>query len=370
MAKKAKTKNPSDAVAEDFGDAIDLINKSFGDGSIFVGGSGSIKVDTFPSGIPSVDVALGCRGIPQGRIIELYGAESSGKTTVCLQIIASCQSYYFPKKERYGRVAFIDAEHALDVDWATKIGVNIDKMAIAQPDSGEQAFNIIETLIKTDKVDLIVVDSVAALTPQVELDGELADSHIGVQARLMSKGLRKLKGVASRHKTTVIFINQTREKIGVTFGNPETTPGGKALKFYASIRGNIFKGSALKDGDTVIGFRPKIKFIKNKVGRPFTEAHFDICVGTDKRPIYGVDRLASLIDVGASPDIGVIARSGNFYKYGDLNLGNGVTNAIAFLRDNPETIAKLENEIYDVAFGTSIDVGPESVDDLLIMEEE
>ncbi len=337
----------------DLNDIIGQIDKEFGTGSLMPGlkAGALVHVDVFPTNIAAIDVALGCGGVPQGRILEIFGPESSGKTTTCLQLVAACQTHYFKNKKRYGRVVFIDAEHALDPDWATKIGVNMSKLAISQPGNGEEALKIAEKLTKTGKVDLIVVDSVAALTPKAEIDGEIGDHHVGAQARMMSQAMRKLVSLCAKTKTTIIFINQVREKIGVMFGNNQVTPGGRALKFYSSIRGEISKGSALKDGDTVIGFRPSLKFIKNKVAAPFTRAEYDICVGAKERPICGIDKMSSLIDIGARKDVGIITIKGSWYAYGDMKLGNGMSNASMFLRNNETLANTIREEIYAKVFG-------------------
>lgn len=371
MAKKDKKKDQN---SDDFSDVFATIEKEFGSGTLIQGRDigALVAVDIFPSGVPSIDIALGCGGIPQGRVIEIYGVESSGKTTACLQFAAACQKHYFPKKERYGRVVILDAEHALDPEWATKIGVNMDKIILSQPGNGEEALNIAERLIKSNKVDLIIVDSVAALIPKAEIDGEIGDHHVGAQARMMSQAMRKIAGACSKSKTTIIFINQVREKIGVMFGNPEVTPGGRALKFYASIRGSISKGTALKEGDTVIGFRPTIKFVKNKVAPPFTSAQFDICVGSPLRPVYGIDEMASLLDVGTRSDIGVISKGGSWFSHGDMRLGNGISNASTLLRENKELADTIREEIYNKVFGEIDNTGlePESIDDEILDDDD
>lgn len=289
------------------------IEKDFGAGSLMFGQGSVVDVDVFPTGVAAIDLALGCGGIPQGRIIELYGTESSGKTTTCLQFIAACQQHEFDKKKRRGTAAFIDAEHSLDPQWATKVGVNMSELLISQPDSAEQVFSIAEKLIESGLVDLIIVDSVAALIPQAELDSEIGDSNIAGQARLMSKGMRKLKGIMNKTKTTVIFINQIRQKVGIFFGSNETTPGGLALKFYASVRAEIRKGSALKVKEETIGFRPSLKLVKNKVAAPFTKCEYDIHFGKEDPPIFGVDTLGSLIDVALQ--LKVIQQSSSFFSY-------------------------------------------------------
>jgi len=328
---------------------VDLIDKTFGSGSIRVGRGTIVDVSSFSTGIASIDVALGCGGIPQGRIIELYGPESSGKTTTTLQIISACQKNYFENKKRNGVAAFIDAEHALDPVWAENIGVDMDKLMLSQPDSGEQAITIVEMLVKSGLIDIVIVDSVAALIPQCELDGEIGDHHVGAHARLMSKAMRMLKGIIHSSNTTVIFINQIREKIGVMFGSPEVTPGGRALKFYASIRADVRRGTTYKDGDDVTGFRTSIKIVKNKVAPPFTKAEFDICVGHPARPIYGIDDVASLIDVAQEHKI--IDRSGSWYNYGKKKLGNGLAAASAMLQQNPDMVKEIRDKTYGIALG-------------------
>lgn len=313
-----------------------------------VGRGTIVNVKSFSTDVAAIDVALGCGGLPQGRIMEVYGPESSGKTTTCLQFIAACQRHTFEEKDREGVAAFIDAEHALDPMWAERIGVDMDQLLLSQPNSGEEAFDIIEMMVKSKLVDLIIVDSVAALVPKVELEGELTDANVGAHARLMSKALRKLKGHISNSQTTVIFINQIREKVGVMFGSPETTPGGRALKFYASIRGEVRRGSTLKDGDNVVGFRTSMKMVKNKVAPPFMRAEFDICVGREERPIFGIDEFASLLDVAEEQK--VITRKGSYFRYGETVLGNGLAKASAFLQDNPEMVAEIRNKTYSKAF--------------------
>lgn len=321
-----------------------------------------VNVDVFSTGVASIDIALGCGGLPQGRIIELYGAESSGKTTTCLQFIAACQQHYFEKKDRTGVAAFVDAEHALDPTWAARVGVNMDELLVSQPDSGEEAHTIVERLVESGLVDLVVVDSVAALIPQSILDGEIGDASIGKLAQLMSKAMGRLKGICNKSKATVVFINQVREKIGVMFGNPEVTPGGRALKFYASVRAEVRKGSPIKDGDVVLGFRPSIKIVKNKVAAPFMSGEFDICVGTSQRPIYGIDTVGSLFDVAKSD--GIITKKGNFFQYNDSSLGNGSTNAIAALRSNQELVEEIRKKIYErIGNSTNATVSEESDED-------
>ena len=347
MAKQKK----NTPIAKDEQDLISIIEKTYGLGSIMLGEGTIIKVDVFPTDIPSIDLALGCGGLPQGRIIEIYGPESGGKTTTCLQFIAACQKHFFESKERHGRAAFIDAEHAFDPEWASKVGVDVSKLLFSQPSSGEEAFDIMEVMVKSKLVDLIIVDSVAALTPQVELDGELSDANVGAHARMMSKALRKLKGEINNSKTTVIFINQIREKVGVMLGSPETTPGGRALKFYASIRGEVRRGQTLKEGDDVIGFKTSIKMVKNKVAAPFKRAEFDICVGHPERPIHGIDRLSSLLEV--AKQFKILSTTGSWYVYDNNKLGNGVSATLNYLRENQDVLDKISKETYDVAFKSS-----------------
>lgn len=341
---------------------IELIEKQHGAGAVMKGRGKIVDVDVFSTGVASIDIALGCGGLPQGRIMEIYGPESGGKTTTCLQFIAACQHHTFDRKERDGVCAFIDAEHALDPVWAEKIGVDMDQLLLSQPNSGDEALSIVEFMVKSKLIDLIVVDSVAALVPQSELDGELADASVGAQGRMMSKAMRMLKGEINKSKTTVIFINQIREKIGVTFGNPETTPGGRALKFYASVRGEVRRISSIKDSDEVVGFRTVMKVVKNKVAPPFMRAEFDICVGKPARPVCGIDTIGSLLDVGL--DQKIIQRSGSHYSYGDIRLGNGVARTIDYLRDNDDMTNDLRKQIYDNAFGTLEKHNVESPDDL------
>jgi recombination protein RecA len=344
----AKEKKKPTPIAKDQKQLIDLIEKAHGSGSIMVGRGTIVNVEAFSTGIPAIDVALGCGGLPQGRIMEVYGPESHGKTTTCLQFVAACQKHSFVDKEREGVCAFIDAEHALDPEWAEKIGVDMDQLLLSQPGSGEEAFSIIEMMVKSKLVDLIIVDSVAAMVPKVELEGELTDANVGAHARMMSKALRKLKGEINNSKTTVIFINQIREKVGVMFGSPEVTPGGRALKFYASIRGEVRRGSTLKDGDDVVGFRTKMKMVKNKVAPPFEVAEFDICVGKEQRPVYGIDGIASLIDV--AEDEKIVTRKGSYYRYGDTVLGNGLAAASTFLHNNSDLAEEIRDKTYSKAF--------------------
>lgn len=313
--------------------AISQIEKAYGKGSIMKMGEsvGKFEVDVIPTGIIPVDLALGVGGLPRGRIIEIYGPEASGKTTLTLSTIAQAQ-------KEGGSAALIDAEHALDPVWAQKVGVNLDDLLISQPDTGEQALEITETLIRSGAVDVIVVDSVAALVPRAEIEGEMGDSMIGVQARLMSQALRKLTGVISKSKTVVIFTNQLREKIGVMFGNPETTPGGRALKFYASVRLDIRKIDNIKEGDKVIGTRHRVKVVKNKVSPPFRVAEFDI-MSDD-----GISKEGGIIDVAL--ELGLISKSGAFYRWGTKMIGQGRESTKGFFKEHKKEYLSLEKEIW------------------------
>lgn len=311
--------------------AISQIEKQFGKGSIMrLGENFKMNLDVIPTGSLDLDIALGIGGVPRGRIIEIYGPESSGKTTVTLHIVAEAQKLG-------GIAAFIDAEHALDPTYARRLGVDVDNLIISQPDTGEQALEITESLVRSNAVDIVVVDSVAALVPKAEIEGEMGDSHMGLQARLMSQALRKLAGSISKSNTTVIFINQLREKIGVMFGSPETTTGGRALKFYASVRMDIRRIDAIKQGDGVIGNRTRIKVVKNKVAPPFKQAEFDIMYG------LGISKDGNILDVGVTADI--INKSGSWYSYGEHRLGQGRENSKDFLRDNPEISQEIEKKI-------------------------
>ena len=302
--------------------AISNIEKQFGKGSIMKLGDSTknLNVETVPTGSLSLDLALGLGGVPKGRIVEIYGPESSGKTTVALHMVSEVQ-------KRGGVAGFIDAEHALDPVYAKNIGVDIDKLYISQPDSGEQALDIAETMVRSGAVDIIIVDSVAALVPKAEIDGEMGDSHVGLQARLMSQALRKLTAVISKSNCTVVFINQLREKIGVMFGNPETTTGGRALKFYASVRLDVRRVEALKQGGEVIGNRTRVKVVKNKVAPPFKEAEFDIMFGE------GISTVGDILDLAAS--IKLVVKSGAWYAYEGEKIGQGRENAKQYLKDNP-----------------------------------
>ncbi len=314
--------------------ALSQIEKQFGKGSIMrLGALGAIEpIPVISTGSLTLDLALGIGGVPRGRVIELYGPESSGKTTLALHIIAQAQ-------KAGGTVAFIDAEHALDAAYAKKLGVDTDNMLISQPDTGEQALEITETLVRSGAVDCIVIDSVAALVPKAEIDGEMGDSHMGLQARLMSQALRKLTGTVSKSKTCVVFINQIRMKIGVMFGNPETTTGGNALKFYSSVRMDIRRISSLKEGDEVIGSRVRVRVVKNKVAPPFKEAEFDIMFGT------GINYEGELLDIGTT--LNLIQKSGTWFSYGDERMGQGRENARAFLINNPDIKEKLKASILE-----------------------
>jgi recombination protein RecA len=311
--------------------ALNQIEKQFGKGSIMkLGEQSHLNVDVIPTGSLALDAALGVGGIPRGRVIEIFGPESSGKTTVALHIIAEAQ-------KRGGAAAFIDAEHALDPVYAKNLGVDIDNLLVSQPDTGEQALEIAEALVRSGALDVIVVDSVAALVPRAEIEGEMGDSHIGLQARLMSQALRKLTGAISKSKTTAIFINQIREKVGIMFGNPETTPGGRALKFYASIRMEVRKVDSLKQGVDLVGNRTKVKVVKNKVAPPFKQAEFDIMYG------QGISKEGNILDMAVELD--VIKKSGAWYSFGDERLGQGRENAKDFLKENPEVCQAIEIEI-------------------------
>lgn len=312
--------------------AMEQIERQYGRGSIMRLGEAAqkLQVDVIPTGAFPLDLALGIGGVPRGRIVEVYGPEASGKTTLCLSIIAEAQKLG-------GTAAFIDAEHALDPIWAQTIGVKVDDLIISQPDTGEQALEITEQLIRSGAIDVLVIDSVAALVPRAEIEGEMGDAMIGVQARLMSQALRKLTGVISKSKTVCIFTNQLRQKIGVMFGNPETTTGGLALKFYASLRLDVRRIDQIKDGDKVIGSRTRVKIVKNKLSPPFRIAEFDVMAGE------GISREGGVLDVGI--ETGVIQKSGAFLRYGETMLGQGRENAKAFLKENPQLTAQIKKEI-------------------------
>lgn len=312
--------------------ALSSIEKQFGKGSIMRLGDSRAKlaVNTISTGIITLDIALGVGGVPRGRVVEIFGPESSGKTTVALHIVAEAQ-------KNGGTGAFIDAEHALDPNYAQKLGVDIDNLLVSQPDTGEQALEIAEALVRSGAVDVIVIDSVAALVPRAEIEGDMGDSHVGLQARLMSQALRKLTGAISKSSTIVIFINQIREKVGIMFGNPETTSGGRALKFYSSIRMDVRKIETLKQGSEMVGSRTRVKIVKNKIAPPFKQADFDIMYGE------GVSKEASLIDLAVEYDI--IAKSGTWYSYNDTRMGQGKENVRQYLKENPQIAIEIESRI-------------------------
>lgn len=324
--------------------ALSQIEKQFGKGAVMkLGENTHMQIETIPTGALGLDIALGVGGVPRGRIIEVFGPESSGKTTVALHIVAEAQ-------KAGGEAAFIDAEHALDPIYARNLGVDIDNLIVSQPDTGEQALEIAEALVRSGAIDVIVVDSVAALVPKAEIDGEMGDSHVGLQARLMSQAMRKLSGVINKSKTTAIFINQLREKVGVMFGNPETTPGGRALKFYSSVRLDVRRIESLKQGTEVIGNRTRVKVVKNKVAPPFKEAEFDIIYG------HGISKEGNILDVAVSLDI--VNKSGAWFSYDTQRIGQGRENAKQFLKENPEICKELEKKIrdnYSLAFAKSVD---------------
>jgi len=314
--------------------ALAQIEKQFGKGSIMKLGeqAARLNVDVIPTGSVAIDVALGVGGLPRGRVVEIYGPESSGKTTVALHVIAEAQ-------RAGGIAAFVDAEHALDPVYSKALGVDIDNLLISQPDTGEQALEITETLIRSGVVDVIVIDSVAALVPRAEIEGEMGDAFVGLQARLMSQALRKLTGAISKSKCVCIFINQIREKVGVMFGNPEVTPGGRALKFYASVRLEVRKIEALKQGTDVVGTRTRCKVVKNKVAPPFKQAEFDILYG------LGISREGSLIDIGTELSPPIIQKSGAWYSYGDQRIGQGKENSRDWLKNHPDVASEVERKI-------------------------
>ncbi|WP_301292178.1 recombinase RecA [Paenibacillus tyrfis] len=328
--------------------ALRQIEKQFGKGSIMkLGESTHMQVETIPSGSLALDIALGIGGFPRGRIIEVYGPESSGKTTVALHAIAEVQKIG-------GTAAFIDAEHALDPLYASKLGINIDELLLSQPDTGEQALEIAEALVRSGAVDIIVIDSVAALVPKAEIEGEMGDSHVGLQARLMSQALRKLSGAINKSKTIAIFINQLREKVGVMFGNPETTPGGRALKFYSSVRLDVRRVETIKQGNDMVGNRTRIKVVKNKVAPPFKQADIDIMYGE------GISREGSIVDIATEMD--VIQKSGAWYSYNNDRLGQGRENAKQFLKENSHIADVIEKKIRENSNLIPV-VGPNTDDD-------
>ncbi len=336
MAEKKGSKKFEEIKPEDKQKALEAalayIEKQFGKGSVMKLGDSSSKmnVEVIPTGSLSLDIALGVGGIPKGRIIEVYGPESSGKTTIALHMVAEVQ-------KQGGIAGYIDAEHAMDPVYAKALGVDIDNLYISQPDDGEQALEIAETMVRSGAIDIVIVDSVAALVPRAEIQGEMGDSHMGLQARLMSQALRKLTGITNKSKCSVVFINQLREKIGITFGNPETTTGGRALKFYASVRIDIRKADALKQGDSVVGNRTKVKIAKNKVAPPFKTAEFDIMYG------QGVSKEGDILDLAA--EIDVINKSGAWYSYKETRIGQGRENAKIYLKEHPEQCKEIEMEV-------------------------
>ena len=333
--------------------ALGQIEKQFGKGSVMkLGDFSAMNVEAIPTGALSLDVALGIGGIPKGRIVEIFGPESSGKTTLALHMIAECQ-------KTGGEAAFIDAEHALDPVYAKHLGVDIDNLIVSQPDTGEQALEIAEALVRSGAIDIIVVDSVAALVPKAEIDGDMGDSHVGLQARLMSQALRKLAGVLNKSNTAIIFINQLREKVGIMFGNPETTPGGRALKFYASVRLDIRKTENLKQDGEVFGNRVRVKVVKNKVAPPFREAEFDIIYGK------GISKSGNILDLGVNLDI--VEKSGSWFSYNGARIGQGRENAKKYLEENPEIMAEVKKKVRDKfneAFEKSLS------DDMTVEDEE
>ena len=333
--------------------ALGQIEKQFGKGSVMkLGEYQAMNVEAIPTGALSLDIALGIGGIPRGRIIEIFGPESSGKTTLALHAIAEAQKLG-------GEAAFIDAEHALDPVYAKHLGVDIDNLIVSQPDTGEQALEIAEALTRSGAIDIIVVDSVAALVPKAEIDGDMGDAHVGLQARLMSQALRKLAGVINKSKTVIIFINQLREKVGIMFGNPETTPGGRALKFYSSVRLDIRKVENLKQDGEVFGNRARVKVVKNKVAPPFREAEFDIIYGK------GISKSGNILDLAVSLDI--VEKSGSWFSYDGTRIGQGRENAKKYFEDNPKIMAEVEKKVrakFDEAFEKSLnDEGSEEVED-------
>ena len=329
--------------------ALAGIEKQFGKGAVIrMGERASRDIQVIPTGCLDLDMALGVGGLPRGRVVEIYGPESSGKTTVALHVVAEAQ-------KMGGVAAFIDAEHALDPVYARKLGVDVDQLYVSQPDTGEQALEICEALVRSGAIDIVVIDSVAALVPKAEIDGEMGDSFVGLQARLMSQALRKLTGIVNKTNSTCIFINQLREKVGVMYGNPETTPGGRALKFYASVRIDIRRGEQLKDGTTVVGNRTKAKIVKNKVAPPFRTAEFDILYGE------GISKEGSLLDNAVALDI--IHKSGAWFSYGDQRIGQGRENTRKFLKDNPETAAEIDKLVRAELMGKNAPIVQSASDD-------
>ena len=335
--------------------ALGQIEKQYGKGAVMKLGdsAANMNVETIPTGSLSLDIALGLGGVPKGRIIEVYGPESSGKTTVALHMVAEVQ-------KRGGIAGFIDAEHALDPAYAKNIGVDIENLYISQPDNGEQALEITETMVRSGAVDIIIVDSVAALVPKAEIDGDMGDSHVGLQARLMSQALRKMTAAISKSNCIVIFINQLREKVGVMFGNPETTTGGRALKFYSSIRLDVRRIEALKQGGEMVGNRTRIKVVKNKVAPPFREAEFDIMFGK------GISKEGDVLDLAAS--VGIVQKSGAWFAYGGDKIGQGRENAKAYLREHPEIMDEIEHKVR-VAYGLIKEEAPEGTEETAAVPE-
>ncbi len=363
MAKMQNTKAPVRKVEDEekqkaLKTAMDQIEKKFGKGAVMrLGENAAMNVECIKTGSLMLDIALGIGGIPKGRIVEIYGPESSGKTTVALHCVAEAQ-------KAGGTAAFIDVEHALDPVYASHLGVDIDSLLVSQPDSGEQALEIAEALVRSGAVDIIVVDSVAALVTRAEIDGEMGDSHVGQLARLMSQALRKLAGALSKSNCAAIFINQLREKIGVMYGNPETTPGGRALKFYSSVRIDVRKGDTIKEGSDIIGVHTKAKIVKNKVAPPFKMAEFDIMYGT------GISHTGEIVDAGV--ELGVLKKSGAWFYYGETRLGQGRDNVKKLFEDNPEFAAEIEEKIMSVVVdgGEAVEAYANSEEDIAIMPQE
>ena len=331
--------------------ALAQIDRAFGKGSVMkLGSRATMEIESSPTGSLGLDIALGIGGLPRGRVIEIYGPESSGKTTLALHAIAEAQ-------KNGGTAAFVDAEHALDPAYAKKLGVNIDELIVSQPDTGEQALEIVDTLVRSNAIDVLVIDSVAALVPRAEIEGEMGDSHVGLQARLMSQSLRKLTGSISRSRCIVIFINQLRMKIGVMYGNPETTTGGNALKFYASVRLDIRRTGAIKDRDEVVGNTTRVKVVKNKVSPPFKQVEFDIMYGE------GISKTGEILDLGVKAN--VVEKSGAWFSYDSIRIGQGRENAKKYLKDNPDMRDRIEKAVRDNAagLGDALMVGPSADDD-------
>ena len=340
----------SDQKNKALNNAVDDITKRFGDGAIMrLGEAHHMQIEAIPTGCISLDLALGVGGVPRGRVIEIYGPESSGKTTICQHIVAEAQ-------KMGGTCAFIDMEHALDPSYAAVCGVDIEELLISQPDTGEQALEIAETLVRSGAVDLVVIDSVAALVPRKEIEGDMGDSTMGIQARLMSQALRKLSGVIKQTNTAVIFTNQLRQKIGVMFGNPETTTGGNALKFYASIRMDVRRIQSIKQGTEIIGNRTRVRVVKNKVAPPFKSAEFDIMYNE------GISKVGDLLDLGV--ELEIITKRGSFYSYGEQRLGQGRENTKVFLSENPQLVDEIEVLIRESAFASSADDDESPAEDI------